>query len=483
MVLASIGRAATYYVHNDGNDSANGTSHDSAWASLDKVNDYSFAPGDSVLFLEGGHWEGQLRVNSPGTAAKPTVIGAYFLRNGAATPGFKTARPVIDGSDRIPEQFDGLIRIRADRVRIINLQVVNSEGRSIQFENSNHGEVIDCVTVNSYKSGIKFVNSPNGLVSGNSVSLAGVASPEDGVVWGGAIELVASSNGTIRNNTVTRVYGEGINVNHGSANSIIEDNYVFAARAVGIYVDAAPNTTVRRNIVIGTADPTFWRNGSSVGAGIALNNEAYHYDMPQNGLATTVQSRDAKVYANLVAFASSGVSFWGQLEQSSFDNAMVFNNTFVDNGTQVTMEQKPKPGASFVNNIVLSLSPGTRDVDRTTLGGMIARNNYFGNGDPGGDYSHASNRYTGLTLARMSDWRTFRDANQLTWNDFLVLSGSSVIGAGGDVLQTLSLGDNTFNLDFNRQPHNTPMDIGALSFSELDINTPKKPRELVATPH
>ena len=71
------------------------------------------------------------------------------------------------------------------------------------------------------------------------------------------------------------------------------------------------------------------------------------------------------------------------MPESSFDGMLIYNNTLVDNNTQVAMSATPKPGAKFSNNILLSLSSGTRDVDGTNLGGMVAKNNYFSQGDPG----------------------------------------------------------------------------------------------------
>jgi hypothetical protein len=479
---AATSLAATYYVRSGGDDSNDGRSHASAWATLDKIKKHAFQPGDDVFFLEGDRWVGQLLVDWPGTADNPAIIGAYHLENGAAIRGFQRERPVIDGADTIPQQFDGLVRIRANYARIENLAVNNSEGRGIQFEDSDHGAVIDCVTTNSYKSGIKVLGSDDSIVMGNLVVRAGVASPEDGGVWGGAIELVGSDNGIIRENTVSEVYGEGINVNHGSANSVIEDNYVFAARAVGIYVDAAPNSTVRRNVVVGTSDPEFWRGDSASGTGIALNNEEYHYLAHGGDLPSEVQSRGAKIYNNLVAATNAGIGFWGQFAATSFDDVLVFNNTFVDNDVQLVVRDKPKPGALFTNNVLLSITAGTRDVDKSDLAGMTASSNYFSQGDPGGTLRSSKDIHQGLALARMSDWRAASNRTQLTWQDFQVRDGSSIIGAGNDAPRRLSQGGNTYDLDFNRSPHNAPMDMGALRFSSVAITTPKKPPRTSATP-
>jgi hypothetical protein len=485
VITAAIAAAAdvygaTYYVRSSGNDAEDGLSHDTAWRTLGKVNAHNFESGDRLLFHEGDAWAGQLIVDWAGTADTPAIVGAYHLEQGVPVRGFRTGRPVIDGMDTVPQQFDGLVRVRSDHVRVEDLSVVNSEGRGIQFEDADYGVVIRCETRNSYKSGIKFVRSHNGVVENNVVTRAGVAWPEDGAVWGGAIELVASDDGAVRGNRVVEVYGEGINANHGSARSVIEDNYVFAAYAVGIYVDAAPSTTVRRNIVVGTSNTEFWRTARSVGAGIALNNEEYHYAVNGGELPATVQSRQARIYGNLVAGTSHGLGFWGQFDQSTFDDVIVFNNTFVDNETQVVLRDKPKPGSRFVNNILLSLTPDTEDVDRTSLAGMTARSNYFSRGDPGGDFNAAL--ATGLRLVRMSGWRSVNQVSEISWRDFEIQAGSTAIGLGDDEPRAMSQGDNSYDRDFNRRPHNPAMDFGALHFSDVPVKTPKKPVRTRATP-
>jgi hypothetical protein len=477
---AANGYAATYYVRNGGDDARDGLTHDTAWQSLAKVNARQFSQGDDVLFLEGNTWAGQLRVNWSGTPDEPAIVGAYRLENGVPVRGVNVARPVIDGTDTVPQQFDGLVRVRGDYVRVENLSVVNSEGRGIQFEDADHGVVTGCETRNSFKSGIKILRSHHAVVEGNVVARAGVAFPEVNGVWGGAIELVASNDGVVRRNEVREVYGEGINANHGSARSVIEDNRVYAARSAGIYVDAAPVTTVRRNIVFGTANTEFWRTARSVGAGIAINNEDYHYAVNGGELPADVQSRQVKVYENLVAGASSGIGIWGQFAESTFDDVLVFNNTLVDNETQLVLRDKPKMGGKLINNILLSVSPDTSDT-QGTLAGMTARANYFSRGDPGGGIGDVG-LYAGLALTRTSGWRAINDASAIEWQDFAILAGSTVIGAGDGEPRAMSQGDNTYALDFNRLPHNAPMDLGALRYSATPVKKPKKPPRIGATP-
>ena len=88
---------------------------------------------------------------------------------------------------------------------------------------------------------------------------------------------MASTSTVVRNNTVSEVWGEGINAHSGSQYTLIENNRLYAVRSAGIYADAAPDTTIRRNIVVGTANSEWWRGSNSVGPGIVLNNEKYHY--------------------------------------------------------------------------------------------------------------------------------------------------------------------------------------------------------------
>jgi hypothetical protein len=261
------------------------------------------------------------------------------------------------------------------------------------------------------------------------------------------------------------VFGEGLNAHTGSDRTLMERNYVFGARAVGIYLDSSPNLTVRRNIVVGTATTTYWRSGSTVGSGIVVNNELYHYPAGGGSLNASVQAKGAKIYGNLVANTATGIAFWGELPESSFDGALVYNNTLVDNNTQFSTSGKPIPNGKFVNNILLSISSGTRDVAGTNLGGMVARNNYFSKGNPGGGYSHTGNRYTGITLSKMSGWRTMTNRSQVSWRDFALARGATAIGAGDEEPRRQSNASNSFHLDHNAASHNAPMDMGGLTFS------------------
>jgi hypothetical protein len=78
LALCSTSWASTYYVNSaSGLDSNEGTSSDRAWASVRRVNQQVFEPGDEILFAAGGSFEGQLALKGSGTADAPIRVDRY----------------------------------------------------------------------------------------------------------------------------------------------------------------------------------------------------------------------------------------------------------------------------------------------------------------------------------------------------------------------------------------------------------------------
>ena len=71
--------AVTYYVSPSGNDSHSGTSAQTPWRTIDKVNAIDLNPGDKVLFQAGRDYPGNLLLTAEdaGTPKQPVVIGSY----------------------------------------------------------------------------------------------------------------------------------------------------------------------------------------------------------------------------------------------------------------------------------------------------------------------------------------------------------------------------------------------------------------------
>jgi hypothetical protein len=70
--------AAEYFVDAvQGRDKANGLSPESAWKSLERVNDTEFSAGDVIRFRNGQAFPGQLRLRSSGSSGNPIRISYY----------------------------------------------------------------------------------------------------------------------------------------------------------------------------------------------------------------------------------------------------------------------------------------------------------------------------------------------------------------------------------------------------------------------
>jgi parallel beta-helix repeat protein len=89
--IALAGNATIYYVSTSGNDSNSGTSSDSPWKSLVKVNSFTFKPGDQILFRKGDQWSGSITVTGAGTSGSPILYSSYG----------SGAKPKIYGSEKI----------------------------------------------------------------------------------------------------------------------------------------------------------------------------------------------------------------------------------------------------------------------------------------------------------------------------------------------------------------------------------------------
>jgi len=79
---AVINDNITYYVSNSlGNDANNGTSINTPWKTINKVNSTSFKPGSTILFKCGDVWKEQLSPSTSGTSSNLITYGNYGTGN------------------------------------------------------------------------------------------------------------------------------------------------------------------------------------------------------------------------------------------------------------------------------------------------------------------------------------------------------------------------------------------------------------------
>ncbi|GLX66996.1 hypothetical protein MU1_13400 [Paenibacillus glycanilyticus] len=76
--IEAAGSGNTYYVDNiGGDDNLGGTSTQTAWKTLTKVNATTFQPGDTILFKAGGSWSGKLYPKGSGANGNPIIIDKF----------------------------------------------------------------------------------------------------------------------------------------------------------------------------------------------------------------------------------------------------------------------------------------------------------------------------------------------------------------------------------------------------------------------
>jgi hypothetical protein len=103
-----------YYVDAlSGNDSYSGQSPNKPWASLQKVNQTIFQPGDKILFKSGTTYYGQLEPKGSGKKRKPILINQYG----------KGEKPAIHGKG---EKLHTLLLHNVEYWEIRNLEITNT---------------------------------------------------------------------------------------------------------------------------------------------------------------------------------------------------------------------------------------------------------------------------------------------------------------------------------------------------------------------
>lgn len=460
VVIGGEALAAQYFVSSNGNDGAPGTSAQTAFRTPERAL-RALQNGDSVFFRAGDYW----RLSEPfyitvsGTAQTPVVIGSYAVApSGQLQLSGAEPRPILDGGTSTPALGDyvGLVDVRGRYVHIRDLELRNSGGHGVNFEDTSFGAVDNVKVDWVYHTGILSTRSTDLTfsgceVSGDSHGWRDFGSP----FWAGGIAAFGSARVEVHDCVVREGFGEGISTFLGSHDILFSGNTVFAARAVGIYVNSAYDVEIRNNLILGTSDSTYHRSQGWAGPGIVLSNEQYQYQGFGGSLPLSVYTRNVKITNNLVAATSTGIAFWTEIAVP-IEAVEVSHNTFVENAYQIDTTNIGYRNTSIDNNIFLSLAANTRDAqDIVSSSGISWRSNYWSEGSPVAAARGTGDVHGGLTLRKMDGWQNIRQYTDVTWADFEPSPGSPTIGAG--------TASTTATTDFNGQTFGTPGDLGALA--------------------
>ena len=263
--------ASTYYVDSaNGNDANSGLTAGSAWASLDRINSGTFAPGDKILLHRGSSWDGFFSPGGSGTAAAPIVVTSY---GDGPKPRMNAAGAVratvyltncsnvtirnVDISNRAPTPTPGLTGVlvretnfgTATGLTLDSLNIHDVDGSDVKDDGGGSGISCQC-------SGNKIPTRFDGLTIENCRLNH---TDRDGITMYGSWNRSAwypSLHVIIRNNILENIGGDGI-VPIACDGALVEHNILHGARmraadyAAGIWPWSCDNTVVQFNEVSG----------------------------------------------------------------------------------------------------------------------------------------------------------------------------------------------------------------------------------------
>jgi parallel beta-helix repeat protein len=489
---------ATYFVSASvGNDANAGTSPDTAWQSLDKVNHARMSTGDRVYLRAGDEWDDEsLTVSWSGTGLQHAVIGAYYSAADGVIgygPASGNRRPIIDDHYRWHgETFteatapNAGLTVSGSYVDVENLEIKQA-GWGVRVEGDAQTDVtLSNVFVNgAFQCGIQAQRVTNLTIQSselfNAEAFKGLFHLPG--TWCSTIGIQHSHGVTVQDNYVHESWGEGINVFYGSSNAIVRNNTLYANQSAGIYMGALNGADVHGNLIFGTADKKYWRTAKSVGAGIAMDNESYEFvggSTTSGGQYTGHGSlcplgaygnyagrrtlcpdalQNLTIYDNLVAGTSAGLAVWYADYPADYTGIRVFNNTFVDNEQQVYLGGQNAAQFEVRNNLFMSLTPGMVDVIGSNYG-IAFDTNYWSQGKPttvgSTPLASATDVLGGAVLVKMSGWRNVWSGDQIDARSFMPAARSSSLGRGsGEGL--------FFDTDFFGRELRDPVDLGGIA--------------------
>ncbi|MBT3382626.1 MAG: right-handed parallel beta-helix repeat-containing protein [Prolixibacteraceae bacterium] len=255
-----------------GNDSNSGHLQKSAWASLEKVNQTLFRPGDKILFKAGNSWNGQLELQGCGTAELPISINKYGEgKNPAIHGNGKKLHTVLlhnveymevrnleitnTGKEQVAkrrgviisaENFGDCNHIVLDSLEIhhVNGSLVKSDGGGSAIIWQNRGDSIKTRFID-----LQITNCHLHHCGRNGINSRGYTNRKE---WHPSLNVV------IRNNLLEQIPGDGI-VPIGTDGALIEHNVMrdcpdvlsHKEAAAGIWPWSADNTIIQFNEVTG----------------------------------------------------------------------------------------------------------------------------------------------------------------------------------------------------------------------------------------
>ncbi|QDT27750.1 hypothetical protein Enr10x_30800 [Gimesia panareensis] len=263
--------ATDYYVAPTGNDQNPGSLHQ-PFRTIARGLNSARRPGDSVIVRKGNYPQSRpLNLINSGTTGNLITLQAM-----------QGETVIVDG--RSTPADSSLINVLAHHVQIRGLTIRNAQkigislwgpGNRIHHVTISGNRIEQCQNSGIY-AGYNRLDDPvrDLLFEGNTVTDCVLMNQnEPHQRWSFGVGAGLSKHVTIRNNTVSRCYGEGIGL-YLSDKGTIAGNTVSDNFSVNIYLDNTTHTLVSRNLVYSTGKSQFYRFNHPA-SGIQIANENY----------------------------------------------------------------------------------------------------------------------------------------------------------------------------------------------------------------
>lgn len=334
-----------------GSDLADGLTPDTAWRSLEPLNQQVLRPGDRILLKRGTTCRGSLHPAGSGRADAPIVVGAYG----------EGPLPAIDASGEAAAIFlwdqEGWeigqlelfgsspwgVYVGADRRTLTHLRLRDLQVHSVPGELTT--KTSGLVVLVAEEAGGRFEDVViDGVTASGTTQWAGI------LFWGRKWDVPTprSANVTIRNSLVHGVYGDGIAL-FEAHDSVIETSVAYdtglqprhtVGTPNGIWTWACSRCTVQYNEGFATSSPAHDGGVYDIDWASSENVIQYNYGHDADGYCIGVfgaqgPTTDSVVRYNVCANngrdlrrASQGDLFLATWDEGSLDGLRIYNNTF-----------------------------------------------------------------------------------------------------------------------------------------------------------
>ncbi len=420
-VLAGNCFATTYYVAQNGNDKANGTSASTPWKTLNKVSGFSFAPGDVVQFNGGNSFPGTLTVKG-GSASAFVTYQSYGTGRAIIDGGNGTAVKItnvsnarvrnlfIRGNIASPLQNSGSgIEVRNDkpnttisRIYLNNLEVAGFNQAGIQVVSwpsrlpQDHASVISDIRVlssfvhDNVWYGVKFIGPTTYANSNNTYIRNGEYSIVGALVMGNTI----SGNKGTPNANGSQVSGSGIMTGQ-TRDFVVSNNEIYGNGTLNGVTTGGPygywaydsnNGLVQSNHIHHNSAGRSNQDGGCLDFDGAVQNSTMQYNYCHDNMGPTIlfaQFPEAgREFSRNIARYNIGmndglhgdtgvVNIWYGGSTKHFKDSSIYNNTFIFDKSHVDISNiDPSYHPTGNMNGVLAWGSGQ-------ISGTIISNNIF----------------------------------------------------------------------------------------------------------